>query len=335
MRRAMKKMRSYTAVCAGAMALGAACGLSLLTIATAQAQPFPARPVRVIVGYAAGGGNDVIMRIVGQKLGENLGQPVVIENRPGAASIIAAEYVAKAAPDGYTLFMGPSGPMVFNPALYAKLSYSPQKDFAPVGLIGAFPLMVVVNGAGPIKSVKELIDAAKANPAKANYGSSAASFTFASEFFNLRTGTKLVRIPYKGGNESTVAVASGDVLMTIADPSSADGLIKSGKIRLIATTGPKRTAAYPEVPTMAEAGVPNFEFTLWTGLLAPVATPPGIVKRLQEELARTLQDASVRTRLMAMAITPDTGNSESFAKTIAAETELWAGVAKAADIKAE
>jgi tripartite-type tricarboxylate transporter receptor subunit TctC len=281
------------AVRAAACALAGAMALSTVFSVSAQAQSFPAKPVRIIVGYAAGGGNDVIMRIVGQKLAENLGQPVLIENKPGAASIIAAEYVAKSAPDGYTLFMGPSGPLVFNPALYAKLSYSPQKDFAPVGLIGAFPLMVVVNGNGPIKSVKELVDAAKADPAKANYASSAASFTFASELFNLRTGTKLQRIPYKGA------------------------------------------PAYPDVPTMAEAGVPNFEFTLWTGLLAPAATPPAIVKKLQEELARTLQDGAVRTRLAAMAITPDSGNSETFAKTIAAETELWAGVAKAADIKAE
>ena len=301
----------------------------------AAAQTFPVKPVRVIVGYAAGGGNDVIMRIVGQKLAENLGQPVVIENKPGAASIIAADYVAKAPPDGYTLLMGPSGPMVFNPALYPKLPYSPQKDFAPVGLIGAFPLMLVVNGSGPVKTVKELVDAAKANPEKANYGSSAASFQFASELFNLRTGTKFVRIPYKGANESSAAVAAGDVTMTIADPGSSDALIKAGKIRLIATTGPRRAAAYPDVPTMAEAGVPNFEITVWTGLLAPAATPPAIVKKLQEELARTLQDPVVRSRLSAMAITPDTGNSETFAKTIAVELDLWAAVAKAADIKAE
>ena len=310
-------------------------GYVMCTQAQTAAPAFPVKPVRIIVGYSAGGGNDVIMRIVAQKLGEHLGQPVVVENKPGAASIIAAEYVAKSPPDGYTLLMGPSGPIVFNPAMYPKLSYSPQKDFTPVGLIGAFPLMLVVNGAGPVKSVKELIDAAKANPAKANYGSSAASFTFASELFNLRTGTRFVRIPYKSANESSFAVAAGDVMMTIADPGSSDGLIKSGKIRLIATTGPKRAAAYPDVQTMAEAGVPNFEFTLWTGLLAPAATPLVVVKKLQEELARSLQDPAVRARLTAMAITPDSGNSETFARTIAFELELWAGVAKAADIKAE
>jgi tripartite-type tricarboxylate transporter receptor subunit TctC len=307
---------------------------SSLITTTALAQSYPTKPVRILVGYAAGGGNDVIARIVGQKLGENLGQPVIIENKPGAASIIAADLVAKAPPDGYTILMGPSGPIVFNPALYAKLPYSPQKDFAPIGLIGAFPLMLVVNGSGPIKSVKDLVEAAKTNPDKANYGSSAASFQFASELFNMRTGSKFVQIPYKGANESSAAVASGDVMMTLADPSSMNALLQAGKIRLLATTGPERTPAYPNVPTMAEAGVPDFAITLWTGLLAPAATPAPIVKRLQEELAKTLRDPEVRTRLAALAVTADTGNSESFAKTIATELDLWASVAKAANIKA-
>lgn len=181
--------------------VAASASLMVAMAAPAGAQAtFPAKPVRIVVGYAAGGGNDVIVRIVAQKLSDNLGQPVVIDNKPGAASIIAAEHVAKSAPDGYTLLMGPSGPLVFNPALYPKLPYSPQKDFAPIGLIGAFPLMLVVNANGPIKTVKDLIDAAKASPDKANYGSSAASFQFASELFNLRTGSKFVHIPYKGAN---------------------------------------------------------------------------------------------------------------------------------------
>ena len=318
-------------LCSAAFVFGLACGLQGAVLA----QSYPLKPVRVMVGYAAGGGNDVIMRVVAQKLGEHLGQAVVIENKPGAGSIIAADYVAKAQPDGYTLLMGPSGPLVFNPAIYPKLPYVPQKDFAPIGLIGAFPLMVVVHGNGPIKSVKELIDAAKAQPDKANYGSSAASFQFASELLNLRTGAKFVRIPYKGANESAAAVAAGDVMMTIADPGSADGLIKSGRIRLIATTGLQRAPAYPNVPTMAEAGVADFSMTLWTGLLAPAGTPAPVLTRLQEALAKTLREPEVRARLQAMAVTPDSGNAETFAKTIASELDLWAGVAKAANIKAE
>jgi tripartite-type tricarboxylate transporter receptor subunit TctC len=308
-------------------------GLCLLA-SLAGAQTWPQKPIRVLVGYAAGGGNDVIARIVAQKLGENLGQPVIIENKPGAASIIAADLVAKAQPDGYTILMGPSGPIVFNPALYAKLPYSPQKDFAPIGLIGAFPLMLVVNANGPIKSVKDLVDAGRAQPDKANYGSSAASFQFASELFNMRTGSKFVQIPYKGANESSAAVATGDVMMTLADPSSMNALLQAGKIRLLATTGAERSAAYPTVPTMMEAGVPDFAITLWTGLLAPAATPAPIVKRLQEELAKTLRDPDVRTRLAALAVTADTGTTETFVKTIAYELDLWASVAKAANIKA-
>ena len=312
-----------------------ALSMFVVSAGSAWAQAFPSKPIRIIVGYSAGGGNDIIARIVAQKLGDNLGQPVLIENKPGAASIIAAEYVAKSPADGYTIFMGPSGPLVFNPALYPKLPYSPQKDFAPIGLIGAFPLMLVVNGEGPIKSVKELVDAAKADPAKAHYGSSAASFTFATELFNLRTGSRFTRVPYKGANDSSLAVAKGDVMMTIADPSSADGLIKSGKIRLLASTGPQRSSAYPNVPTMAEAGVADFSITLWTGLLAPAGTPAPVMQRLQAELTKTLRDPDVRSRLANLAVTADTGNAESFAKTIAIETELWAGVAKAANIKAE
>ncbi len=312
--------------------LVAACALSA---GAAKAQGFPNKPVRIIVGYSAGGGNDVIARIVAQKLGDHLGQSVIVENKPGAASIIAADYVAKAPPDGYTILMGPSGPLVFNPALYPKLPYSPQKDFAPIGLIGAFPLMVVVKGDGPIKTVKELVDAAKASPDKANYGSSAASFQFASELFNLRTGSKFVQIPYKGANDSSAAVASGDVMMTIADPSSATGLIQAGKIRLIASTGPQRSPAFPNVPTLQEAGVPDFAITLWTGLLAPAGTPAAVMKRLQDDLAKTLRDPDVRKRLEGMAVTPDSGNADSFAKTIATEIDLWATVAKAANIKAE
>lgn len=248
------------------------------------ARNFPSKPIRIIVGYSVGGGNDIIARIVAQKMADHLGQAVLIENKPGAASIIAAEYVAKAAPDGHTLLMGPSGPIVFNPALYQKLPYSPQKDFVPIGLIGAFPLMLVVNQASPARSVKDLVLLAKAAPDKANYGSSAASFQFASELFNLRTGSAFQRIPYKGANDSVAAVAAGDVMMTITDPSSMAALQKAGRVRALAVTSAKRIPGHADVPTMAEAGVPGLEIELWAGLLAPAATPAAVVRKLQDEL---------------------------------------------------
>jgi tripartite-type tricarboxylate transporter receptor subunit TctC len=297
---------------------------------------FPSRPVRIIVGYSVGGGNDIIARIVAQKLAENLGQSVIVENKPGVASIIAAEYVARAAPDGYTLLMGPSGPLVFNPAIYPKLPYSPQRDFAPIGLIGAFPLLLVVSQTNPARNVKELVEAAKAAPERAFYGASAASFQFATELFNLRTGAKFQRVPYKGANDSATAVVSGDVTLTIADPAPVVGLANAGKLKVLATTAPKRLPAYPEVPTMAEAGVPELEIELWAGLLAPVATPPALVKRLADELRRTLQHPDVRTRLDALSISvAENSGPDAFARTIAAELQLWAGVARSAGIKIE
>ena len=193
-------------------------GIALAALAAAStcaqddpARSFPGRPIRIIVGYAAGGGNDIVMRIIAPKLAEGLGQPIIVENKPGAPSIVAAEYVAKAAPDGYTLLMGASGPIAMNPAIYSKLSYSPLRDFVPISMIGSFPLILVVNPALPIRSVGELVAYAKANPDKANYGASAAPFQLASELLNLRSGTRFAYIPYKGSNESTNAVMSGQV----------------------------------------------------------------------------------------------------------------------------
>ena len=327
-------MGSFTRSLIFVVALGLCAGSALGQVDAARG--FPSKPIRIIVGYSVGGGNDIIARIVAQKMADNLGQAVVIENKPGAASIIAAEYVAKSAPDGHTLLMGPSGPIVFNPALYPKLPYSPQKDFVPIGLIGAFPLMLVVNQASPARSVKDLVMLAKAAPDKANYGSSAASFQFASELFNLRTGSAFQRIPYKGANDSVAAVAAGDVMMTITDPSSMAALQKAGRVRALAVTSARRIPGHADVPTMAEAGVAGLEIELWAGLLAPVATPAAVVKKLQDELGRALQHVEVRARLNALSIiVPERSNSESFAHTIATELELWAGVAKAAGIKAE
>ena len=205
--------------------------------ATAHAQQdFPNKPVHIIVGYAAGGGNDIIVRVVAPKMSEGLGQPVIIENKPGAQGIISCEYVAKSAPDGYTLLMGPSGPMTMNPAIYSKLPYAPLKDFAPISMIGDFPLILVVSASLPANSVKELIAYAKARPDKVNYAASAAPFQLAAELFNQKTGTKFVHIPYKSSGESVGAVMSGQVTMTIMDPPPAIGPLKGGKVRGLAVT---------------------------------------------------------------------------------------------------
>jgi tripartite-type tricarboxylate transporter receptor subunit TctC len=296
---------------------------------------YPTKPIRIIVGYVAGGGNDIIARVVSTKMSEGLGQPVIIENKPGAQSIIAAEYVAKAAPDGYTVLMGATGPMSINPATYSKLPYHPQKDFVPISMIGSFPLVLVVTPSLPVKSVKELVEYAKSKPNDVNYGASAAPFQLAAELLNQKAGTRFAYIPYKGSNESVNAVASGQVTMTISDPPPVTGPLRGGRVRALAVTSAARHPAFPDLPTMAESGFPEIDVMLWTGFFLPAATPMSIVRRLQQEVARVVRLPEIRERLAAMAIEPSGNNSEEFARVIAADIAKWSAVASAANIRAD
>jgi tripartite-type tricarboxylate transporter receptor subunit TctC len=307
------------------------CGLALP--GAAQAQDYPNKPIRIIVGYAAGGGNDIIVRVMQPEMQKGLGQPVIVENKPGAQSIIAAETVARSAPDGYTLLMGPSGPMTINPATYSKLPYDAQRDFTPISMICEFPLLVTVDAKLPIRSVKELIEFAKANPGKANYASSAGIFQISTEMFNQRTGSKFVMIPYKSSGESVQALISGNVALTIVDPPPATGPLKAGTIRALAVTSPKRHPSWPDLPTMAEAGVPDMEVPVWTAFFAPAQTPPAIVARLQKEIARVVQSAEVRERFGQMGLDPVGGSSEELGARVRRDIEKWSAVAKAANIK--
>ena len=234
--------------------------MALPGLAAAQ-DNYPGRPIRIVIGYSAGGGNDIIVRVMTPELSKGLGQPVVVENKPGAQSIIAAEMVAKSPADGYTILMGPSGPMTINPATYSKLPYSPQRDFAPISMICSFPLIVVVDPRLPIRSIKDLVDYAKANPGKANYASSAGIFQISTEMFKQLTATKIELIPYKGSGESVQAVAAGQVMMTIVDPAPAAGPLKSGTVRGLAVTSGKRHPSWPDLPTMIEGGV-NMEASI-------------------------------------------------------------------------
>ena len=309
---------------------------ALIASAPSLAQDtFPTKPIRVIVGYSAGGGNDIIARLIAGRMSEGLGQTVVIENKPGAQSIIAAEFVAKAPADGYTVLMGPSGPMTINPASYAKLPYNALRDFTPLSIIGQFPLILGVSARSPIKTMQELIAFAKANPNAINYASSAAPFQMASELFNQSTGTKFAHIPYKGSGDSVKAVIANEVTMTISDPPPITGPIKSGQVRALAVTAAKRHPSWPDVPTMAEAGVPGVEISIWTGLLVPAATPAPIVKRLQDEIARVVRLPDVKERLEAMGVDPVGNTSDEYRRVIAADIERWTTVAKAANIKAD
>jgi len=306
--------------------------LSLLT-GFATAQDYPNKPVRIVVGYAAGGGNDIIVRVMQPEMQKGLGQPVIVENKPGAQSIIAAETVARSAPDGYTLLMGPSGPMTINPATYSKLPYDAQRDFMPISMICEFPLLVTVDAKLPIRSVKELIAYAKANPGKANYASSAGIFQITTEMFNQRTGSNFVMIPYKSSGESVQALISGNVALTIVDPPPATGPLKAGTIRALAVTSSKRHRSWPDLPTMAEAGVPDMEVPVWTAFFAPAKTPPAIVARLQKEIARAVQTAEVRERFGQMGLDPVGGSSAELGARVRRDIEKWTAVARAANIK--
>ena len=307
--------------------------LMLVTGAAAAQDQYPSKPIRILVGYAAGGGNDIIVRVLQPEMQKGLGQPVIVENKPGAQSIVAAELAARAAPDGYTIFMGPSGPMTINPATYSKLPYHPQRDFAPISMICEFPLIVTVDAKLPVKSVKELIDYAKANPGKSNYASSAGIFQITTELFKQKTGTSIEMIPYKSSGESVQAVVGGTVMMTIVDPPPATGPLKAGALRALAVTSGKRHPAWPDIPTMAEAGVPDMEVPVWTAFFAPARTPPAIVARLQKEVARAVQMPEVRERFAQMALEPVGGSSEDLGKRVARDIEKWTAVAKAANIK--
>jgi tripartite-type tricarboxylate transporter receptor subunit TctC len=301
--------------------------------AFAQQPAYPVKPIRLVVGYSAGGGNDLIARIVAGKLQDKLGQPVVVDNKPGAQSIVAAEIVAKAPPDGYTLLVAPSGPMTINPAVYSKLPYDPVKDFVPISLLAEFPLLLVVGAEQPVKSVKELVEYARANPKLANYASSATPFQLAAELFNQRTGSSFQHIPYRGSGDAVQAVMAGQVLMTIADSGPMAGPLKGGKLRALAITTAKRPPAFPDVPTFAESGIADMEIALWTGIVAPAGTPAEIVERLQDIIEDTIELPAVRAAMDAIAVDARSSTSQKFRELIARDTERWKAVAAKANIK--
>ena len=297
-----------------------------------EAGNYPDRPIRFVVGFTAGGGNDIIARLIGQKLSESLGQPVIIENKPGAGAIVATEYVARATPDGYTLLIGASGAMAINPAVFEKLNYDTLRDFVPISELGSFPLILIVNAKSPFKSVAELVSFAKQNPDKTNYSSASAAFQLATELFKQKTGAPMQMIPYKGANDSVTAVIAGDVTATIADAGPVMSQVTGGQARALAVAAPKRMADLPDVPTMKEAGA-DVEAVLWSGIFAPKATPPAIVKKLQDEFIRIARLPDIVARMKLLSIDAVGNSSEEFARIIAADIERWTAVARAGNIK--
>jgi tripartite-type tricarboxylate transporter receptor subunit TctC len=306
-----------------------------LTSPACAQSDYPSRPVRLIVGFAAGGGNDIFARLVGAKLSDLLGQPVVVANRPGAGGRLSAEYVSDQPADGYTLLVGAIGAMSIAAAIYPDLKYHPTKTLTPLAMIGSFPLILAVGADNPSRNVKELVESAKTHPDKANYPSTSPLFTIAMEQLKLKSGMPGVMIPYKSSNEMVLSIIEGQCLSTIVDPPPAVPQVKAGKIKALAVTGSERSAELPDVPSMAEAGYPNVDMQAWSGIFAPVATPPAIVGKLEKALSQSIRDPDVAAKLKNLAITPGGGPAEDFRRIIEEDIVKVRGVVKAANLRFE
>jgi len=316
--------------------------LAVLVLTAAATEPgwsqdpnYPNKPIRLIVGFAAGGGNDLFARLIGQKLGENIGQNVIIENKPGAGGRLAVDFVKNQPADGYTLMVAASGQMAIAAAIYPKLPYHPTRDFIPITMIANFPLILAGPADDKIKTVKDLVAYGKANPDKSNYATSSPAFTITTELFKLKTGMPAVAVPYKSSNEMMLSIAGGNSLFAIADGPPTMPLVQGGKIRALAVTGAERSSELPDVPSMAEAGYPEVNIGLWSGLFVPASTPPAIAKKLDVELRRVLADAGVREKLKAMAVNPGGGPGDDFRKMIEGDIKKYADVVKAANLTFE
>jgi len=303
----------------------------------AQAQSYPTKPVRLVIPYPPGGGTDTIMRPFVQYLSERLGQPVVIDNRGGAGGSMGMEAVARATPDGYTILAGLTAQLAVNPALYKKLPYDPIKDFAPITLFADGPYLLVVHPSLPVKSVKEFLELARKRPNEITYASSGngSGGHLAAELLTNMTGIKMLHVPYKGGGPALTGLLTGEVQALFAPYASAQGHIKSGRIRALAVTTSRRPKAIPDIPTLAEAGVPGYDSGVWYSLLAPAGTPRAIIDRLHRETIAVLNNPEFAKLLMEQAIDPIGNTPEELAQYIKSEIDKWAKVVKEAGVRIE
>ncbi|WP_427184798.1 Bug family tripartite tricarboxylate transporter substrate binding protein [Bordetella bronchialis] len=322
-------MNKYGSVALLALALGTA------VTASQAAESYPSRPINLVVPFPAGGVVDVVARMVGQKMAGALGASIVVENKPGAGGTIGAAYVSKAAPDGYTLLLGGSATQVFGPALYKNLPYDARTAFAPVGQISSGPLVLVVGSTVKANTVPELVSYLKGQQDKAFYGSNG-NGTFpqlAAELFKQANGLSTAHIPYNGGPAAMTALVAGDIAFSINHIPVVQGLVKGGKIRALATTGAKRSVAFPDLPTMQEAGMPGFEAGAWWGLFAPAGTPASAVDKLNMALKAALEDKAVQASLAAQGDEVLYSSPQDFGRFVQAETRKWTQVVKSADLK--
>ena len=324
----MRWTRSYLVAAAAVLGLAA-------FAQPASAQPYPSKPIRLVVPFPAGGGTDFFARTVGAKMSETLGQPIVVDNRPGGSTIIGAENVKGSAPDGYTVLLGDLGTYALNPSLFKKLPYDPANDLAPVTLTGRFVLTIAVNpSALNVSSVKELIDAAKKEPGKITYASpgTGSPHHLAMELFAKEAGIKLTHVPYKGAAPALQDLIGGQVAVMPVDIAAGMPHIKSGKIKVIGTATPSAVAALPGVPTIASAGIPGFEAWAWQGFAVPKGTPPDVVAKLREGYLKAVNDPAVRAKLVEAGIEPLQSTPQEMATYISSENAKWSKVIKEANI---
>lgn len=302
-----------------------------------RAQAYPDRLVRIVVPFPAGGSNDVIARLLAQKLSERFGQQFIIENRAGAGGNTGAESVAKAAPDGYTLLLAAPGPLVVNQTLYSRLNYDPAKDFAPVALVASVPIVLMVNPAVPAKTVRDLIALAKKDPGRINFGSSGNGSTnhLAGELLKSMAKIDIVHVPYRGAAPAMNDLIAGHIPMLFDNMPAVLPQVTGGNVRAIAVAGAQRAAALPDVPTVAESGLPGFEASAWFGLVAPAQTPAPVIAKLTAEVGQALKAPDIVTRFRELGADPGTVSGTAFGDFLAAETRKWADVVRASGAKAE
>jgi len=315
-----------------------ALALTLSLVSTlAVAQAWPSKPIKYIVPFAPGGTTDILGRTIADKLSIALGQPVVIENKPGAGGGLGAEFVAKAAPDGYTIMGGTISTHAINASLYKDLPYDPVKNFVPITLIARVPNMLVINPNVPAKNVQELVALLKANPGKYTFASSGngTSQHLSGELFKIQAGVDMQHIPYKGSPPALQDVMGGQVTMTFDNITTAWPLAKDGKLRAVAVTTAKRSSIAPDVPTLAEAGLPGYEIGSWQGVFAPAGTPPEIVKRLNAEIVKIINSPDVQQRLSTLGAEPAPNTPEEFAAMVKLEVVKWADVVKKSGAKVD
>ena len=318
--------------------VAAVAALILLAFAqAADAQSWPSKPIRIISPYPPAGANDLLARIMAPKLSEQLGQPVVVENRAGATGNIGAELVAKAPADGYTLLMGQAGNLTINISLMAKIPFDPVRDFSPVTLVASTPNVLVVHPSLPVRTVKDLIALAKAKPGQINYATSGIGSPghLAAELLNKSAGIRLVHIPYKGAAPALLDVVAGNAHLYFTSAVSAQPFIPSGRLRMVAVASAKRSPSLPEVPTVAEAGFPEFDVSSWWGVVAPASTPREVVMRLQTEIHRVIALPEIRAKLAEQGLDIATNTPEQFAAYIKSETAKWAKLIREVGVKPE